>query len=68
MYTGSIGGSDRKALPVRPGGGGAREPARVGGLDPLDVPPEKAKEIAEAASQTDGIIFHLWPVGQGPER
>jgi hypothetical protein len=33
------------------------------GLDPLDVPPEKAKEIAEAASQTDGIIFHLWPVG-----
>jgi hypothetical protein len=29
----------------------------------LDVPPEKAKEIAEAASQTDGIIFHLWPEG-----
>jgi len=29
----------------------------------LDVPPEKAKEIAEAASKTDGIIFHLWPEG-----
>ena len=29
----------------------------------LDVTPEKAKEIAAAAIKTDGIIFHLWPVG-----
>ena len=29
----------------------------------LDVSPEKAKELAEAASRTDGIIFHLWPEG-----
>jgi len=28
-----------------------------------DVPPEKAKEIADAAAKTDGIIFHLWPEG-----
>lgn len=30
----------------------------------LDQPEEKAKEIAEAASGTDGIIFHLWPKGK----
>lgn len=29
----------------------------------LDATPEKAKEIADAAAQTDGIIFHLWPTG-----
>ncbi len=29
----------------------------------LDVSPEKAKAIAESASKTDGIIFHLWPMG-----
>jgi hypothetical protein len=26
----------------------------------LDVPPDQAKKIADAAAQTDGIIFHLW--------
>jgi len=26
----------------------------------LDVSDEEAKKIAEAAAQTDGIIFHLW--------
>jgi hypothetical protein len=26
----------------------------------LDRSPEEAKKIAEAAAQTDGIIFHLW--------
>lgn len=34
-----------------------------GRVQVLDVAPEKAKEIAEAASKTDGIIFHLWPDG-----
>jgi hypothetical protein len=29
----------------------------------LGVSPEKAKQIAQAASKTDGIIFHLWPMG-----
>lgn len=29
----------------------------------LDVSPEKAKALAETASRTDGIIFHLWPLG-----
>jgi hypothetical protein len=34
-----------------------------GRVQVLDLPPEKAKKIAEAASKTDGIIFHLWPMG-----
>lgn len=33
---------------------------RVKVLEPAD----KAKEIAEAASKTDGVIFHLWHKGQ----
>ncbi|MDP2694523.1 MAG: DUF1264 domain-containing protein [Gallionella sp.] len=40
-----------------------REEVATGRVQVLDVPPEKAKEIAEAASKTDGIIFHLWPMG-----
>jgi len=39
------------------------EEVASGQVQVLDVTPEKAKEIAEAASKTDGIIFHLWPVG-----
>src|ERR1019366_9692116 len=35
----------------------------TGRVQVLDVSPEKAKEIAAAASKTDGIIFHLWPDG-----
>ena len=35
----------------------------TGSVQVLDVPPAKAKEIAAAASRTDGIIFHLWPMG-----
>lgn len=31
-----------------------------GRVQVLDVSPEEAKKIAEAAAQTDGIIFHLW--------
>lgn len=34
-----------------------------GRLRVLDVSPEKAEAITEAASKTDGIIFHLWPDG-----
>lgn len=33
---------------------------RVQVLEPAD----KAKEIAEAASKTDGVIYHLWQKGQ----
>jgi Protein of unknown function (DUF1264) len=40
-----------------------KEEVATGRVQVLDVPPEKAKEIAEAASKTDGIIFHLWPIG-----
>lgn len=39
------------------------EEIATGRVQVLDVPPEKAKEIAEAAAKTDGIIFHLWPMG-----
>lgn len=28
-----------------------------------DLPDDKAAEVAAAASTTDGVIFHLWPVG-----
>ena len=35
----------------------------TGRVQVLDVSPQKAKEITEAASKTDGIIFHLWPMG-----
>lgn len=32
----------------------------TGRVQVLDQSPEEAKKIAEAAAQTDGIIFHLW--------
>ncbi len=35
----------------------------TGRVQVLDVSPGKAKEITAAASRTDGIIFHLWPMG-----
>ncbi len=35
----------------------------TGRVQVLDVPEDKAKEIAAAAAKTDGIIFHLWPDG-----
>jgi hypothetical protein len=34
-----------------------------GRVQVLDLPEDKAKEVAAAAAQTDGIIFHLWPDG-----
>ena len=33
-----------------------------GSVQVLDTTPVQAKEIAAAASKTDGIIFHLWPM------
>ena len=36
----------------------------TGRVQVLDMPEDKAKEIADAAAKTDGIIFHLWPKGQ----
>jgi len=29
----------------------------------LDLPPDKAKEVADTVAKTDGIIFSLWPEG-----
>src|SRR5437879_2672769 len=34
---------------------------QTGRVQVLDVPPAKAKEIADLVSTTDGLIFHLWP-------
>jgi len=34
-----------------------------GRVQVLDVSPAKAKQMAQAAARTDGIIFHLWPDG-----
>jgi hypothetical protein len=36
----------------------------TGRVQVLDMPEDKAKEVAEAAAKTDGIIFHLWPEGK----
>jgi hypothetical protein len=36
----------------------------TGRVQVLDMPEDKAKEIADAAAKTDGIIFHLWPEGK----
>jgi hypothetical protein len=32
----------------------------TGRVQVLDLPPDKAKEVADLVSTTDGIIFHLW--------
>jgi hypothetical protein len=34
-----------------------------GNVQVLDTTPQQAKEIAAAASKTDGIIFHMWSMG-----
>ena len=39
------------------------EEIATGRVQVLDVSPQRAKEISAAASKTDGIIFHLWPMG-----
>jgi hypothetical protein len=32
----------------------------TGRVQVLDMPPDKAKEVADLVTTTDGIIFHLW--------
>jgi hypothetical protein len=39
------------------------EEIATGRVQVLDATPQRAREIAEAASKTDGIIIHLWPMG-----
>lgn len=34
-----------------------------GRVQVLDLPPDKAKEVADLVATTDGIIFDLWPHG-----
>lgn len=36
----------------------------TGRVKVLDLPPDKAKEVADLVSTTDGIIFHLWAEGE----
>lgn len=33
----------------------------TGRVQVLDMPADKAKEVADLVAKTDGIIFHLWP-------
>ena len=35
----------------------------TGRVQVLDLPEDKAKAVAEAASKTDGVIYHLWQKG-----
>lgn len=35
----------------------------TGRVQVLDLPPDKAQEVADLVATTDGIIFHLWPHG-----
>lgn len=35
----------------------------TGRVKVLDLSPEEAKKVADLVSTTDGIIFHLWPIG-----
>jgi len=36
---------------------------QTGRVQVLDLPPDKAKEVSDLVSTTDGLIFHLWPHG-----
>ena len=40
-----------------------KEEVASGRVQVLDVPPDQAQALAEAAAKTDGILFHLWPMG-----
>jgi hypothetical protein len=35
----------------------------TGNVKVLDLPPDKAKEVADTVAKTDGIVFNLWPEG-----
>ena len=37
-----------------------RQEIATGRVQVLDLPPDKAKEVADLVATTDGIIFHLW--------
>lgn len=37
-----------------------RHEIATGRVQVLDLPPDKAKEVADLVATTDGIIFHLW--------
>ncbi len=39
------------------------EEIATGNVKVLDLPPDKAKEVADTVAKTDGIIFALWPAG-----
>jgi hypothetical protein len=39
------------------------EEIATGNVKVLDLPPDKAKEVADTVAKTDGIIFSLWPAG-----
>lgn len=41
-----------------------KEEIATGRVQVLDLPPDKAKEVADLVATTDGIIFHLWPSGE----
>lgn len=38
-----------------------KEEIATGRVAVLDLPSDKAKEVADLVATTDGIIFHLWP-------
>jgi hypothetical protein len=40
-----------------------KEEIATGRVQVLDMPAEEAKKVAELVATTDGIIFHLWPMG-----
>ena len=37
-----------------------RQEIATGRVQVHDLPPDKAKEVADLVTTTDGIIFHLW--------
>lgn len=39
------------------------EEIATGNVKVLDLPAEKAKEVADTVAKTDGIVFSLWPEG-----
>ncbi|MBI4401485.1 MAG: DUF1264 domain-containing protein [Nitrospirae bacterium] len=39
------------------------EEIATGNVKVLDLPPDKAKEVADTVAKTDGIVFSLWPEG-----
>jgi hypothetical protein len=41
-----------------------RQEISTGRVQVHDLPPDKAKEVADLVATTDGIIFHLWSHGE----